>query len=693
MAKLRFWLIPVILGLMLQLAYSPGQAATTYCLLSKNPSMEVKTSDSTVQIPLLFSPSSGVQHFTLQISYDPNYLILGSLDSTSIASSDKLFVAINPLIRQDGEEGPANMAMISACVGMNSNKDDLETWTPSGESFLTLPFTINKGVGSKVAAGRVTFVTIEGFVGQNLLQELSPTTVKINFVDQLYKVKIKPVISSGDSTSPWDGSPYIIRLWNADRTMERKTDSLTTTDFTEFDLPPGKTYWAVVESDGYRSELKKLDIAANQADGVEYTIALVKMKSRIALVRKINSSKKLELRFAYRNWNGQIGDWPQSTKLILHFFKPGDGATPTGQSVEFPADSNSVNYPGFIDPPQFKTDTSFGSSSIKHIFMTIDPESYYVKREANGGNTRYTISFKTTTDKPNYVDEFKTTVEVDVPTGTVDVTKASIAQVTNSFTGNEIKSVGSMTINGNFYVDTTTSRELSAEVNTSEISLNYLKGRQENYVDPNKLAVTRFNLAVELKPLQDKSDITIVSINFTDETGKSFEYDPPEDVKASAGPIVIEIPLHKGLQKYLQNTYPTFNSLSQEDQDKALDDIYAKWLITEQSQNPASPEYEAPGPNAPKRYGIYFQRIGKAPELFIPNTAHGERIELVYRNNLLFARVSAKHTSSWFTATEEEVAATTQPTTTTTAPSSSKKEADHWYECFINSIRLGFFRK
>lgn len=693
----------MILGLVLHLVCSSGWAATTYCLLAENPSIDVRVSDTAVNIPLRFSPYVGVQHFTLSVSYDPNFVTLGNLQGSDITSYDSLHLAINKVIERTDGGTRANAVMIGACVRMKA-ENMLEAWSldtaqPAGK-FLTLPFTINKDVDSMAKAGKSTYITIEGFVGQNQIQELTPTTVKVNFSDVLCTVNIKP-------TGLPENHPYTIRLWSADRTIERKKDT-NISGYSTFELKPGNTYWAVVESIGYQSStLQKIVIGPAETSKPNYDFAMTAIKSRIAVVRKVTTEKKLELGFGYRNSRGQIVSWPENdaNTLAVNFTgrdgKAGPSVTLNPRTgVYSPSASAFVSY-GF---PQIITPPTGGGlfGQAKYISMTIDPNAYYVTKEIKSNKIVYTISFETGTLTEG-VERFTSTIEVEVPVsaGSIDMTRVSIAQATNTFTGSEIASVGEMTVKGNFYLNQNTHQEIVTEFKANEMSLNYLKGtapaagQAGDYIDPNKLSQTRFNLAVEFKPLEAKTDITVVKIDFTDENGKSFEYDPPEEVRASAGPIIIEVPLHKGLQTYLKQHYYPDTSLPDSLESATLEEIYAHCLRTEESHNPASPDYVKPESTAPKRYGIYFQRAGKKAELFIPNTSWGEGIELRYHDKLLFARVTTKHTSDWFTAVEEEVVEEPEQTTTTatTTKPPKKSEGDHWYECFIKAIRPGFFQK
>lgn len=702
MAKLRYWLISItMLGLVVCLAYSPGWATTDYFGLRAE-SITAKPNGTDVSVPLQFT-IGGVQHFTLSVVYDPDYLALpegGVAQIVNDLQEDDWLVAARQVERSDG--GPSNEVMISACVGSSGSALNLSP-VKAGQAFLTLHFSPDTAKG-RVKDGAFTKVHIEGFAGKDQIQELSTAETAINFIESPCTISVK-VTAPGGITS----LPHTVRLWGPG--VEYKQDKNSFEDNPETvtfqPVKKGNDYWVTVESAGYSGDLVRISIPKTSANTYTYPtpLSLSQIPGRIALVRKITLGKKLELNFAYKNYLGIIEDWPSgdnSATLVLAFSRKG-GRGGTGSVVRFdpktgtytPSGGPFVVSPMLDGPGTLNGDTVFGS---KYISMTIDPNTYCTSSElkTDTNSMRYHLSFTVSSSTRSDIQVSTNTIDVDIPRTpdtSLDMTKVSIAQAGTTFTGNEIKSAGVIPIKADFYLDNlnteSSKKEIEATFTAADMSLNYLKinpaGGLGPYIDPNQIAEKTFNLAVELKPCLTDPNATVIRINFTDENGNSLEYDPPEDVKATAGPLVFDIPLHKNIQ----NEYGP-RAEAGEGSDILAEEIVRDRLITQESQDPNLPENAG-------RYGIYFQGVGEKPRIFIPNGSQGESITVLYKNGLFFAEITSKHSSAWLTATSVNAQKVPPLEALSTSPqinsTSHHSESDHWYECFIESIRPRFLSK
>jgi len=718
LAKLKFWLIPgIVLGLVLCLTYSPGWAATNY-VLRTTPSIPVKLGgDGKVNVPLMFNSTEGLQNFTLRVTYKPAYLTPPSdADIVTIIKTafPELFVKAHKQTPETVDD-TNNVLMIAACVKADS-ATALKPWSAkSNKEFLTIPFTAT----NSVTATTPTNVTIDGFAGKG--QELSQTTAAITFSQNLCTVS-----ANLQGANLPNSLSYTLRLWggpdNVDYRKEVSTPSAPTSwlDFTP--VKPGD-YWLGLEGcNGYKCNSVQIPIGPSQT-AVSASLTLERIKGRVALVRKI-VGKNLQLNFAYRDFDNEIIDWPTSStlaenvKLTLKFFTNGNTDNPGTEFTFNPnGESCTLEDTKFIVTPHVvvnpTSETSLFGTDISYISMTVDPAAYYLSKTVVNDTTgtpkynRYTCSFAISTSTSAaptqaYTDVAKLKMDVDIPIASVvSDTKASIGQAVTSFTGNESQTAKELKIKSNFYLDNDgtagSQKVIETTFNAAAMSTNYLKvaGTGEGttnpavFVDLDTLSTKRFNLAVELIPCESDANITVVSINFSDELGNSYEYDPDPNNgdRASAGALEFDVPLHKSIQKIYIPQYTASTS------EALCEEIYTQRLITLKSQDDSvgNTEYVPPEAGAPDRYGIYFQRIGHAPELFIPNGADGESISVIYNNGLFFGHLISKHSSSWSNVTTED--AKKMPIIKSITAVSSHKKADHWYECFIQSVLPRFLFK
>jgi len=702
LAKLRYWLISItMLGLVLCLAYSPGWATTDYFGLAAESITAKPNGTEVVSVPLQFT-ISGVKHFTLSVVYDPDYLTLpenGVAQIINDLSGHDWLAAARQVDRSDG--GPSNEVMISACVGSNGTALNLSP-VVAGQAFLTLHFSPNTAKGL-VRDGASTKVHIEGFAGKDQVQELSTAETVINFIESPCTISVK-VNAPGGKTD----LPHTVRLWGPGVEYKQDLNSFAANPETVTFQPvkKGNDYWVTVESAGYGGDLVRISIPKTSADTYTYPkpLSLSQIPGRIALVRKITLGKKLELNFAYKNYLGIIEDWPSgnnnSATLVLAFSRKG-GRGGTESVVSFDPKTGSPAGGPFVVSPMLVDPAAPGGGTVftkKYISMTIDPNTYCTSNElkTDTNSMRYHLSFTVSSSTRSDIQVSTNTIDVDIPRTpdtSLDMTKVSIAQAGNTFKGDEIKSAGVIPIKADFYLDNlnteSSKKEIEATFTAADMSLNYLKinpaGGLGSYLDPNKIAGKTFNLAVELKPCATDPNATVIRINFTDENGNSLEYDPPETVRATAGPLVFDIPLHKNIQ----NEYGP--RAAHEDPNILAEEIVRDRLITQESQDASLPENAG-------RYGIYFQGVGEKPRIFIPNGSQGESITVLHKNGLFFAEITSKHSSAWLTATSvdaqkvpplEALSTGTQINSST----SHHSDNDHWYECFIESIRPRFISK
>gem|GEM_PF-3217371 len=162
------------------------------------------------------------------------------------------------------------------------------------------------------------------------------------------------------------------------------------------------------------------------------------------------------------------------------------------------------------------------------------------------------------------------------------------------------------------------------------------QGRREERVDPNQ----RLELTIDCRQSFDDPDRLIVDIHFTDQEGRRVEYNPPDPQAGflrspEAEPIIIFVPLHKALQRKIQEP------------GVVLADIEALVAKDEDDFELAANGQWQPKPGL---YGIYFEGVGGQRELFRPNPEQGEGIAITAsEEGVLLARVQATHTSRWFT--------------------------------------------
>ena len=144
------------------------------------------------------------------------------------------------------------------------------------------------------------------------------------------------------------------------------------------------------------------------------------------------------------------------------------------------------------------------------------------------------------------------------------------------------------------------------------------------------------DLKIEYKLKGDDPNIVIVNVAFEDPNGIPVEYNPPDPLTGERDPDTEPIILYVPLPKALQNKIYEPNV--------AIADIEA--LVAKEPG-----DFELVAGNwqpKPGLFGIYFQTTSGDIEVFMPDAAKGEMIEVITQDGILLARLSVTHTSQWF---------------------------------------------
>ncbi|MGA1790163.1 MAG: hypothetical protein ACMUIM_01650, partial [bacterium] len=144
------------------------------------------------------------------------------------------------------------------------------------------------------------------------------------------------------------------------------------------------------------------------------------------------------------------------------------------------------------------------------------------------------------------------------------------------------------------------------------------------------------DLKIEYKLKGDDPNIVIVNVAFEDPNGNPVEYNPPNpetgERDPDAEPIILYVPLPTALQNMVYEPNVTIADIealvAKETDDFEL--VAGKWQPR------------------PGLFGIYFQTTSGDIEVFMPDAAKNEMIEVVTQGGILLARLSVTHTSQWF---------------------------------------------
>ncbi|MGA1868316.1 MAG: hypothetical protein ACMUJM_07190 [bacterium] len=208
---------------------------------------------------------------------------------------------------------------------------------------------------------------------------------------------------------------------------------------------------------------------------------------------------------------------------------------------------------------------------------------------------------------------------------------------------------------------------VECKINLSTMDPYYLRRMDEGPLEFNNTdAPLTFKL--DITPREEDPNSLVTSIFFIDSYGNAVEYNPPDPSTGhrdlSAPPITYDIPLHKDLQHLYERLKGQGYS-----SEEALIEIKNKVAYhPDEDFIEIEDEWEV----ILGKYAIYYKTGVMDEKLFRPGP--GENIEVIISyNEILMARIRARHTSLWFT----------ERSVITIKLSDDDKDMG----CFINSIK------
>ncbi|MGA1868377.1 MAG: hypothetical protein ACMUJM_07500 [bacterium] len=415
------------------------------------------------------------------------------------------------------------------------------------------------------------------------------------------------------------------------------------------------TYTLTASADGYvTDEVSGLVIDDTNKDQQYILTVSESWVPRIVINRKKQKqANTFEMELLYFDKNDVQWNWPVGFTVELKFYAESEDQDQNG-SPDF-ACADCWNEP---DGELFSMITSVYTGkklifSLPSIVNEETGEDYHMTDFSETNEWGIAFSFRVFDNEDNLVRNpsfYQFRVKKTQPA------HPPIAETQIIFESDEIPQKD-ISVTGNWSIDDDEEEyTIESKINLSTMDTKYL---QKTDGEPVALLEEELTIKLEIIPREEDPDSLITSIFFADSMGNPVEYNPidPETGTSdpTAPPITYDIPLHKKLQKL-------YRSLMAEEASSEWNLAHIKTLMARDPDNdfikitlsiaydPDTGRMQRKEKWRPKqgKYGVYYISGGDGEvRLFRPE--EGEHIDVIVTpDNILMARITARHTSQWY---------------------------------------------